>query len=60
MMNHQAQSNELSPRWTPEVLRRCTPREILVIVVAYGAEAVAARLGYADVQKFIAEKTLQQ
>lgn len=50
------QANELSPRWTREILGRCTPREMLVIIATYGALAVARRMGYADVEKFIQEK----
>jgi len=51
------QTKELGPRWTGEILRRCTPREILVLVAAYGALAVARRMGYADIQNFIEENT---
>jgi hypothetical protein len=47
---------ELGPRWTRELLLRCTPREMLVIVAAYGAVAVAKRMGYQDVEKFAKER----
>jgi hypothetical protein len=47
---------ELGPRWTKELLNRCTPREILVITAAYGLDAVAHRMGYVDVAKFAQER----
>jgi hypothetical protein len=50
---------ELSPRWTKEVLRRCTPRELLVLVGEYGPLAIAKRLGYSDVVEFL-ESALKQ
>jgi hypothetical protein len=46
----------MSPRWTKEILESCTPREMLVIVTEFGVAQVAARMGYADIQKF-AEQT---
>ena len=46
----------LSPRWTKQLLECCTPRELLVIVAAYGADQVAKRMGYTDIQKFIQER----
>lgn len=46
------QVKELGPRWTKEVLRRCTPREILVVAGVYGIPKVAKRLGYTDVAEF--------
>lgn len=52
----QEQPKVLSPRWTKQLLERCTPRELLVIVAAYGAEQVAKRMGYTDIQKFIQER----
>ena len=48
---------ELSPRWTREMLRRCTPREILVLVGEFGPVAIAKRLGYMDVAQFLVEKS---
>jgi len=48
---------ELSSRWTKEMLRRCTPRELLVMVAAYGPLAIAQRMGYCDIETFIAENT---
>ena len=53
------QPKQLSPRWTKELLEHCTPREILVIVAAYSVEAVARRMGYTDIQKFIQERQAQ-
>ena len=47
---------ELGPRWTRELLERCSPREILVITAAYGLDAVARRIGYVDVAKFAEER----
>jgi hypothetical protein len=52
----QEQPKQLSPRWTKELLERCTPREILVIAAAYSVEQVAKRMGYTDIQKFIQER----
>jgi hypothetical protein len=52
----QQQPKVLSPRWTKEILERCTPREILVIAAAYGVEQVARRMEYTDIQKFIQER----
>ena len=54
------QIKALGPRWTAEILRRCTPREILVLVAAYGAQAVAQRLEYADIQKFIEDNNVSR
>lgn len=34
---------------------RCTARELLIIASAYSVEAVAKRMGFEDVQKFIEE-----
>ena len=48
---------ELSQRWTKEMLRSCTPREILVLVGEFGPIAIAKRLGYADVSQFLEEKS---
>ncbi len=48
---------ELSSRWTREILRRCTPRELLVMVAAYGPLAIAQRMGYSDIQAFVEENT---
>ena len=55
----QVQPKILSQRWTKELLEHCTPREILVIVAAYGAAQVARRMGFADVEKFIQERQAQ-
>lgn len=52
----QEQHKQLSPRWTKELLERCTPREILVVIAAYGAAQVARRMGYSDIEKFIQEQ----
>ena len=52
-MSQQAeQVKELGPRWTKQVLRRCSPREIIVIVGVYGIPQVAKRLGYTDIADF--------
>jgi len=51
---------QLSERWTRELLNRCTPRELMVICAAYGVEAVARRMGYADVAKFAEERQQQK
>jgi len=53
------QYSQLSERWTKELLLRCTPREILVIVAAYGSLQVARRMGYADIEQFIKERATQ-
>jgi len=50
------ESKVLSERWTKEVLKSCTPREILVIVAAYGSAQVARRMGYPDIEKFALER----
>jgi hypothetical protein len=50
------QIKELGPRWTRELLERCSPREMLVITAAYGVDAVARRMGYTDVEKFAQER----
>jgi hypothetical protein len=50
------QVKELGPRWTRELLIRCTPREILALVAVYGPIAVAARLGYRDIAEFAKER----
>jgi len=47
---------ELSPRWTKEMLRSCTPRELLVLIGEFGPISIARRLGYNDVVKFLEEK----
>jgi hypothetical protein len=47
---------ELGPRWTRELLNRCSPKELLVICAAYGTDAVARRMGYVDVEKFALER----
>ena len=57
MSEQQIQIKELGPRWTAEILRRCTPREILVLVAAYGPKAIAQRLEYSDIEQFIEERT---
>lgn len=46
------QAKQLGPRWTKQLLERCTLRELLVIVAEYGIPQVAARMGYTDIQKF--------
>lgn len=56
-MEHINQVRDLSLRYTKEILRRCTPREILVLVAAYGPLAIAQRMGYRDIQTFIEENT---
>jgi hypothetical protein len=50
----------LSDRWTREILLRCSPRELLVVVAAYGALAVAKRMGYRDIETFIKENNISQ
>ncbi len=47
---------QLGPRWTRELLERCSPKELLVICAAYGTDAVARRMGYADIEKFALER----
>ncbi len=49
--------SELSPRWTKDILLRCSSRELLVVVAAYGTLAVAKRMGYRDIEEFITENT---
>ena len=56
----QKQTKEFSSRWAKELLERCTPREILVIVAAYSVEQVARRMGYADIQQFIQERAAEK
>ncbi len=48
---------ELSQRWTKEMLRSCTPRELLILVGEFGPIAIARRLGYTDVSQFLEEKS---
>ena len=55
-MERPANRKELSRYWRKEVLERCTPREMLVIVSAYGAEQVAKRMEYEDIAQFAREK----
>jgi hypothetical protein len=52
----QTQFRDMSTRWTREILERCTPREMLVLVAAFGAAQIAKRMGYTDIQKFLQEK----
>jgi hypothetical protein len=49
----------MSPRWTKQILERCTPREMLVIVAEYGVSQVAARMGYTDIQKFVEQTKIE-
>jgi hypothetical protein len=53
MASNANEVKELGTRWTKDVLRRCTPRELLVIAGEYGLVAVAQRLGYTDVVEFL-------
>jgi hypothetical protein len=53
------QTKQLSPRWTKEILLRCNPREMLVIVAEYGVAQVAARMGFKDIQKFAEETRIE-
>lgn len=48
----------LSLRWTKELLRRCTPAEVTVLCVAYGAKQIATRMGL-DVSKLLEEQERQ-
>ena len=32
-------------RWTSELLKRCTGRELVIVIAKYGLEAVAQRIG---------------
>ena len=54
------QVKELGPRWTKEVLRRCTPKEIIVLVGVYGVPAIAKRLGHSDIAEFFEKYTRGQ
>jgi hypothetical protein len=47
---------ELGPRWTRELLERCTPKEVLVVSACYGIDQVAKRMGYLNIEKFVQEK----
>ena len=51
-----AANPRLSPRWTKQILETCTPKELMVVVATYGAKAVAARMGYTEIEKFLQEK----
>ena len=55
----QAESKGLPERWTSELLRRCTPKEIIIIIAAYGVSTVAERVGDAEYQKIV-EKVINQ
>jgi len=59
VQSNQNEVKELSARWTKEILRRCTPRELLVMVAAYGPLAIAKRMGYQDIETFIVEETIR-
>jgi hypothetical protein len=52
----QQETKMMSQRWTREILERCTPRELLVIVAEYGVKEVAQRMGYSDIVRFVQEK----
>jgi hypothetical protein len=51
------QVKQLGPRWTREILRRCSPKEILVLVGVYGIPAIAKRLGHEDIAEFFEKYT---
>jgi len=55
-----AQQNKLSPRWTSDLLHRCTPKELVVLIAVYGLQEIAIRMGYSDVAKFVEEKKIPQ
>lgn len=46
------QYREFSPRYTRDILNRCNARELVVLVAAFGIEAVAKRMGV-DVTKLL-------
>jgi hypothetical protein len=50
---------QLGPRWTKQILERCTPRELLVVAAEYGIAQVATRMGYTDIQKFVEETRIE-
>jgi hypothetical protein len=49
----------MGPRWTKDILLRCTPREMLVIVMEFGVAQVAQRMGYSDIQKFVEQTKIE-
>ncbi len=51
------QVKQLGPRWTRELLRRCSPRELIVLCGVYGIPQVAGRLGYTDIASFFEKYT---
>jgi len=55
MQAQKQQVDELSPRFTKEMLRRCTARELLVLTARYGIPAIAKRMGYVDIVEFYEE-----
>lgn len=47
---------QLSERWTAQLLHRCTPKELVVLIAVYGVEIIARRMGYARVADFVEQK----
>ena len=49
------QYRQLSERWTREILLRCSPKEIVVLVAAFGAKQIANRMGV-DISKLVGQQ----
>lgn len=60
MQTQNQNEQPLSPRWTREILLRCTPREILVLAGTYGVPAIARRMGYVNVADFFDKYVKQE
>lgn len=47
------QVKQLGPRWTKELLLRCSSKELIALVAVYGPLQLAHRMGYKDLIEFI-------
>ena len=55
-----AEEKVLSERWTKDVLRCCSPKEILAISAVYGVAQVAERLGEAKIAEYARQQAEQK
>lgn len=49
----QQKSKTLPDRWTRDLLSRCTAKELIIVIAAYGLEPVVQRLGDAEYQRIV-------
>jgi hypothetical protein len=47
---------ELPPTFTPELLRRASLKEMLLLADRFGLEALAERIGYSEFCEYLREK----